>query len=199
MTTIRDILTRYGVKPETTYYDAPPLAEALESVAETGVRSEALALVESLQEQLARHAIALGQEPRPSIEDARHAGWKTGVEWMLESLGSRARNVSPELAHELLRIIALVRGKPEPEPRPPDLADWVAAACRSKLGAPAYSFEDYDEPGPTLSCDWRHGSVTAEIFTKVIGSAVYVDGGAREFATPAELRAALDAIAGGGS
>lgn len=82
------------------------------------------------------------------------------------------------------------------EKRKPDLADWVSVACRSKLGEPAYSFEDYDEPGATLSCQWRHPvNVTAEIYTKRQGAGIYAPDGWREMSTPHDLRIELNRIA----
>lgn len=80
--------------------------------------------------------------------------------------------------------------------RTPDLADWVAAAVRSKLPAP-YGWQMLAD----IDHDWRLGLINIEVVlsgeSAVIKECRPDEGEIRNTrcATPAELRAALDAIA----
>lgn len=93
---------------------------------------------------------------------------------------------------------AIVVADKRAEERAPDLADWVAAACRSRLGDPAQR-HDCDAMG----FDWPAANVGVSIALGPIAgyeATVWIDDGGHEhYATPAELRAELDRIAGGGS
>ncbi len=78
----------------------------------------------------------------------------------------------------------------------PDLADWVAAACRSKLGAPVAA---PDSAG--YGFVWRHDDIDKDVELLLsdgpiagVEATVWHGDGHEHFATPAELRAALDAI-----
>jgi hypothetical protein len=89
--------------------------------------------------------------------------------------------------------------------RPPDLADWVAAAVRSQLGNPAVIPDDalmlefYFPTGEIVELDEDLERVASKWQATVRGGAFGYPNERTRFTTPAELRAALDRTAGGGS
>ena len=201
MDTIREILARYGVPAETVPLhgeDVTPFVEALTACMSRHCAAGVGAFAMS-QESTAPAYAAGYERGQKDLMTAREAAEKAPrdvrldpdtLAWVATQI-ARGRLGDGDIPQALLAVATRERE------RAPDLADWVAAACRSRLGAPGLCTASEHE----LEFLWADGpSATIYLGDHVNDTcATLMVQAPRNLTTPAELRAELDRIAGGGS